>query len=147
VRLEPNNAGAHGSLARAYWMGKGMIEEAIVSWSTHGGDQSSGRLLVSSTCFLAHADRQLHSRGSCLPNRRSRLQEKYISGKEGLQVVGAHNVGFVVLLLSPGPLRRKAIAVILTRSWSFSTRAIMRCATARSRNSNRKLGAAHLRKG
>ena len=32
VKLEPNNAGAHSTLARAYWLGKGMVDEAITEF-------------------------------------------------------------------------------------------------------------------
>jgi len=89
VRLEPNNAGAHGSLARAYWIGKGMIEEAIVELEHAVAINPQAGYSYLQLVFL-HTLVGNYSRAESAAHLAIELQEKYISGKEGLQVVGAH---------------------------------------------------------
>ncbi|PYT04099.1 MAG: hypothetical protein DMF60_16390 [Acidobacteria bacterium] len=89
VRLEPNNAGAHGSLARAYWMGKGMIEEAIVELEHAVSINPQAGYSYLQLVFL-HTLIGNYTRAEAAAKPAIELQEKYISGKEGLQVVGAH---------------------------------------------------------
>jgi serine/threonine protein kinase/tetratricopeptide (TPR) repeat protein len=89
VRLEPNNAGAHGSLARAYWLGKGMIEEAIVELEHAVSINPQAGYSYLQLVFL-HTLIGNYSRAEAAAQHAIELQEKYISGKEGLQVVGAH---------------------------------------------------------
>jgi serine/threonine protein kinase/Tfp pilus assembly protein PilF len=89
VRLEPNNAGAHGSLARAYWLGKGMVEEAIVELEHAVAINPQAGYSYLQLVFL-HTLLGNYSRAEAAAKPAIELQEKYISGKEGLQVVGAH---------------------------------------------------------
>ena len=89
VRLEPNNAGAHGSLARAYWIGKGMIEEAIVELEHAVAINPQAGYSYLQLVFL-HTLVGNYTRAEAAAKPAIELQEKYISGKEGLQVVGAH---------------------------------------------------------
>jgi adenylate cyclase len=89
VRLEPNNAGAHGSLARAYWLGKGMVEEAIVELEHAVAINPQAGYSYLQLVFL-HTLLGNYSRAEDAAKQAIDLQEKYISGKEGLQVVGAH---------------------------------------------------------
>lgn len=89
VRLEPNNAGAHGSLARAYWLGKGMIEEAIVELEHAVSINPQAGYSYLQLVFL-HTLIGNYTRAEAAAEHAIELQEKYISGKEGLQVVGAH---------------------------------------------------------
>lgn len=89
VRLEPDNAGAHGSLARAYWLGKGMIEEAIVELERAVSINPQAGYSYLQLVFL-HTMIGNYSRAEAAAKHAIELQEKYISGKEGLQVVGAH---------------------------------------------------------
>jgi non-specific serine/threonine protein kinase len=94
VRLEPNNAGAHGSLARAYWLGKGMVEEAIVELDHAVAINPQAGYSYLQLVFL-HTLVGNYSRAEAAAKPAIELQEKYISGKEGLQVVGAHTrLGF-----------------------------------------------------
>ena len=89
VRLEPNNAGAHGSLARAYWLGKGMIEEAIVELEHAVSINPQAGYSYLQLVFL-HTLLGNYTRAEAAAKPAIELQERYISGKEGLQVVGAH---------------------------------------------------------
>jgi len=89
VRLEPNNAGAHGSLARAYWLGKGMVEEAIVELEHAVSINPQAGYSYLQLVFL-HTLIGNYTRAEAAAKHAIELQEKYISGKEGLQVVGAH---------------------------------------------------------
>jgi serine/threonine protein kinase/Flp pilus assembly protein TadD len=89
VRLEPNNAGAHGSLARAYWIGKGMVEEAIVELDHAVSINPQAGYSYLQLVFL-HTLIGNYTRAEAAAEHAIELQEKYISGKEGLQVVGAH---------------------------------------------------------
>jgi serine/threonine protein kinase/tetratricopeptide (TPR) repeat protein len=95
VRLEPNNAGAHASLARAYWIGKGMIDKGIEELQhalTLNPDQGYAYLQLA---FL-YTIRGDYRRAKLAARQAIELQEKFISGKEGLQVVGAHSrLGYV----------------------------------------------------
>jgi serine/threonine protein kinase/Tfp pilus assembly protein PilF len=89
VELEPNNAGAHGSLARAYWLGKGMIDEAIVELEHAVSINPQAGYSYLQLVFL-HTLRGNYTRAEAAAKHAIELQEKHISGKEGLQVVGAH---------------------------------------------------------
>ena len=90
IRLEPNNAGAHASLARVYWVGKGMIEEGIKELQhalTLNPDQGYAYLQLA----LLHTIRGDYRSAEIAARQAIELQEKFISGKEGLQIVGAHS--------------------------------------------------------
>jgi tetratricopeptide (TPR) repeat protein len=89
VRLEPDNAGARGSLARAYWIGKGMVEEAIVELEHAVSINPQAGYSYLQLVFL-HTLVGNYTRAEAAAKPAIELQEKFISGKEGLQVVGAH---------------------------------------------------------
>ncbi|MEK6323680.1 MAG: FlgO family outer membrane protein [Acidobacteriota bacterium] len=89
VRLEPNNAGAHGSLGRAYWVGKGMVAEAIVELERSAAINPQAGYSYLQLVFL-HTLAGNYTRAEVAAKHAIELQETFISGKEGLQVVGAH---------------------------------------------------------
>ncbi|HJZ67533.1 MAG TPA: protein kinase [Blastocatellia bacterium] len=89
IRLEPNNAGAHQSLARAYWIGKGMIDEAIVELERSVAINPQAGYSYLQLVFLLTL-RGDYERAEAIAQKAIDLQEHYISGKEGLQIVGAH---------------------------------------------------------
>jgi non-specific serine/threonine protein kinase len=89
VRLEPNNAGAHASLGRAYWVGKGMIDEGITELEHAIAINPQGGYAYLQLVFL-HTILGNYQRAEAVAKRAIDLQERYISGQEGLQVVGAH---------------------------------------------------------
>ena len=93
--LEPDNASVHQALARVLWMGKGRVDEAIA-------ELRSGLLLNPDAgyswlqlAFLEAAAGQLdeaeHSARHAIE-----LQERAMSGAEGLLIVGGHTrLGYV----------------------------------------------------
>ena len=95
LRLEPFNAGAHSSLGRVYWLGKGMIEEGIAEH-----EQAIAINPESGYAYLQlanlHIIRGNYERAEQVARKAIDLQERYISGREGLQVVGAHTkLGYI----------------------------------------------------
>jgi len=99
LRLEPDNAQAHQALARAYWVGKGDFGAAIPLFEraiTLNPDAGYSYLQLS---LLLAWDGQL-ARAEDVSRRAVELQEQYISGNLGLQIVGAHSrLGYVKYLL------------------------------------------------
>ncbi|HSF24025.1 MAG TPA: FlgO family outer membrane protein [Blastocatellia bacterium] len=89
IRLEPNNAGAHASLGRAYWVGKGMIDEGITELEHAIAINPQGGYAYLQLVFL-HTLQGNYERAEAVAKHAIELQERYISGQEGLQVVGAH---------------------------------------------------------
>ncbi len=89
IRLEPNNANAHASMARAYWIGKGQIDEAIVEFEHAIALNPQGGYSYLQLSFL-YTLRGNYKRAEALARQAIDLQERFVSGKEGLQVVGAH---------------------------------------------------------
>lgn len=90
IRLEPNNAGAHASLARVYWIGKGKIDEGIKELQhalTLNPDQGYAYLQLA----LLYTIRGDYRSAEITARQAIDLQEKFISGKEGLQIIGAHS--------------------------------------------------------
>jgi non-specific serine/threonine protein kinase len=95
LRIEPANAGAHSSLGRVYWLGKGMIEEGIAEH-----EQAISINPESGYAFLQLASLHIlkgnYTRAEEVARKAIELQERYISGREGLQVVGAHTkMGYI----------------------------------------------------
>ena len=94
-RLDPENADVHQSLARAYWMWRGMVQEGInelrmaISLNPEGG---YSYLQVS---FLEALNGNLDAAEESA-RQAIELQERAMSGTEGLLIVGAHaRLGYV----------------------------------------------------
>ena len=98
AQLEPDDASAHQSLARAYWIGRGDIDAGIA--------EMERALAINPDLGYAHLQLGLlyALRGNYVKAERScrvavDLQERFLSGKEGLQIVGAHTrLGYVYYL-------------------------------------------------
>jgi serine/threonine protein kinase/tetratricopeptide (TPR) repeat protein len=98
IRLEPENGQAYQGLARAYWVGKGdlaaaipMFERSIELNPEAGYSMLQLGLLLSWEGRYADAERIL--------KRAVELQDQFISGNAGLQVVGANaRLGYVYYL-------------------------------------------------
>ena len=98
AQLEPDDASAHQSLARAYWVGQGDIDAGIA--------EMERALAINPDLGYAHLQLGLlyALRGNYVKAERAcrvavDLQERFLSGKEGLQIVGAHTrLGYVYYL-------------------------------------------------
>jgi tetratricopeptide (TPR) repeat protein len=98
IRLEPGNASAHSALARAYWVGKGRIDEGITELE-HAVQLNPEAGYPYLQLGLLYAWRGRFDQAEAACRRAVDLQERYLSGAEGLQVVGAHaRLGYVFYL-------------------------------------------------
>jgi serine/threonine protein kinase/Tfp pilus assembly protein PilF len=95
VRLDPDSAQGHVGLARAYWMGKAMIDEAIVELERAlalNPEYGYAYLQLGFLCAL----RGDYAKGEEVCRRAIDLQEQYLSGRAGLVMVGARTrLGYI----------------------------------------------------
>ena len=98
LRLEPDNGQAHQGLARALWVGKGDFAAAIPVFEraiTLNPDAGYSYLQLA----LLLTWEQQYDRAEDVCRRAIDLQEQFISGNMGLQIVGAHSrLGYVYYL-------------------------------------------------
>jgi serine/threonine protein kinase/tetratricopeptide (TPR) repeat protein len=95
LRLEPGNGQAHQGLARAYWVGKGDFAAAIPEFERAIElNPEAGYSYLQLGLLLSWQGQYERAVEVC--RRAVELQEQYISGNAGLQVVGAHaRLGYV----------------------------------------------------
>ena len=95
IRLEPDNGQAHQGLARALWVGKGLFAEAIPEFERAIElNPEAGYSYLQLSMLLAWEGQ--YDRAEEICRRAVELQEQYISGNAGLQIVGAHSrLGYV----------------------------------------------------
>jgi len=98
LRLDPENGAAHQGLARAYWIGKGDFAAAIPEFERSIQlNPEGGYSYLQLGLLLAWTGDYDRAEEVC--RRAVELQEQYISGNMGLQVVGAHaRLGYVLYL-------------------------------------------------
>jgi len=98
IRLEPDNGQAHQGLARALWVGKGLFTEAIPEFERAIElNPEAGYSYLQLSMLLAWEGQ--YDRAEEICRRAVELQEQYISGNAGLQIVGAHSrLGYVYYL-------------------------------------------------
>lgn len=143
VRLEPANARGHAALARAYWAGKGMIDEGIGELEqTAAINPDAGYALLQ--LGLLYTLRGEYERAEHVCRRAIDLQEQYISGREGLLVMGARTrLGYVFYRSGryDEALREyeRELTFLGTTDHALRERNIIEI--------NQKMGAAHLRMG
>jgi tetratricopeptide (TPR) repeat protein len=95
VRLEPDNASARSALARAYWVGRGLVDEAIVEFQHVIALNPEGGYAYLQLALLLSL-RGRYEEAERAARTAVDLQERFISGNEGLQVVGARaRLGYV----------------------------------------------------
>jgi serine/threonine protein kinase/Tfp pilus assembly protein PilF len=95
MAIEPNNASAHAALGRAYWVGKGMLAEGIEELEKSIAINPQAGYAYLQLVYL-HTLRGSYARAEAVARDAVELQERYISGREGLQIVGAHTrLGYV----------------------------------------------------
>ena len=95
LRLEPDNGQAHQGLARALWVGKGQFAAAIPEFERAIElNPEAGYSYLQLALLLAWEGH--YDRAEEICRRAVELQEQYISGNAGLQIVGAHSrLGYV----------------------------------------------------
>jgi tetratricopeptide (TPR) repeat protein len=98
IRLEPENGQAHQALARAYWVGKGDFAAAIPEFERAIElNPEAGYSYLQLGLLLAWEGRYEEAERVC--KRAVELQDQYISGNAGLQVIGANaRLGYVYYL-------------------------------------------------
>ena len=98
IRLDPDDGMAHQGLARAYWVGKGDFAAAIPEFERSIElNPEAGYSYLQLGLLLAWEGRYAEAERVC--RRAVDLQEQYLSGDAGLQVVGANaRLGYVFYL-------------------------------------------------
>ncbi|CAN5535043.1 hypothetical protein BH23ACI1_BH23ACI1_29050 [soil metagenome] len=98
ITLDPNSGQAHQGLARAYWVGKGDFAAAIpVFERAIELNPEAGYSYLQLALLLAYEGEYDKAIEIC--KRAIDLQEQFISGNAGLQIVGAHaRLGYVYYL-------------------------------------------------
>jgi tetratricopeptide (TPR) repeat protein len=98
LRLEPDNGQAHQALARALWVGKGDFAAAIPEFERSIAlNPEAGYSYLQLGLLLAWEGDYQRAEEVC--RRAVELQDQYISGNTGLQVVGANaRLGYVYYL-------------------------------------------------
>jgi tetratricopeptide (TPR) repeat protein len=98
IRREPTNGQAHQGLARAYWVGKGDFASAIPEFERAIElNPEAGYSYLQLGLLLAWEGR--YEEAEAVGRRAVELQEQYISGDAGLQIVGANTrLGYVFYL-------------------------------------------------
>jgi serine/threonine protein kinase/tetratricopeptide (TPR) repeat protein len=95
VRLDPTNSIAHSTLGRVYWVGKGMLDEGVTSLEKCVALNPESGYAYLQLGFI-HALRGDLDRAEAACRKAIDFQERYISGSEGLQIVGGHTrLGYV----------------------------------------------------
>jgi tetratricopeptide (TPR) repeat protein len=95
VEIEPDNADAHQSLARAYWLSKGMVPEGIVELRKALELNPEGGYTYLQLSMLEALNGNLDA-AETSARQAIELQERAMSGTEGLLIVGAHaRLGYV----------------------------------------------------
>jgi serine/threonine protein kinase/tetratricopeptide (TPR) repeat protein len=95
VRLDPTNSIAHSTLGRVLWVGKGMLEEGIASLERCVALNPEAGYAHLQLGFVRALMGDL-DRAEAACRKAIDFQERYISGSEGLQIVGGHTrLGYV----------------------------------------------------
>jgi tetratricopeptide (TPR) repeat protein len=95
LRLDPDNGQAYQGLARAYWVGRGDFKSAIPLFERAITLNPEAGYSYLQLALLLAWEGQL-DRAEEICRRAVELQEQYISGNLGLQIVGAHSrLGYV----------------------------------------------------
>jgi TolB-like protein/predicted Ser/Thr protein kinase/Tfp pilus assembly protein PilF len=94
-RLDPANPDVHQSLARAYWMWRGMVAEGLAELRTAIALNPEGGYPYLQLSFLEALNGDLDAAEQSARSA-IELQERAMSGTEGLLIVGAHaRLGYV----------------------------------------------------
>jgi tetratricopeptide (TPR) repeat protein len=143
VRLDPESASVRSSLARALWVGKGLVAEGIGELErTVALNPESGYAYLQLALLYGMEGDYARAEAAC--RQAIALQEQYISGSEGLQIIGAHTrLGHIYYLQGryDEALREyeREMAFLGSSDHALRERSMIEL--------NQKIGAAHLRRG
>ncbi|HEY0872779.1 MAG TPA: protein kinase [Vicinamibacterales bacterium] len=143
IELEPDNGQAHQSLARALWVGKGNFTGAIPEFERAIElNPQAGYSYLQLSLLLAWEGNL--ERAEEISRQAVDLQEQFISGNAGLQIVGAHaRLGYIQYLRGDyeGALKEyeRELAFINSTDHALRERTNIEI--------NVKVGAAYLRMG
>jgi tetratricopeptide (TPR) repeat protein len=143
VHLDPQRAGGHAALARALWIGEARFDEAIEEFERAVSINPRGGYSYLQLGLL-YAYRGDYARAEEACRQAIELQEQYISGTEGVLVIGAHaRLGYVFYLQGryDEAIREyeREMAFLSSSDHALRDRTLIEL--------NQKLGAALLRKG
>ena len=95
VRLEPGDANNYSALGRGYWVGKGDLDAGIANLERAAEiNPDLGYAHLQLGLLYALRGDLDHAESAC--RRAIDLQERFVSGREGLQIVGAYTrMGYV----------------------------------------------------
>ena len=143
VRLDPEDGQAHQGLARAYWVGRGDFAAAIPEFERSIElNPEAGYSYLQLGLLLAWEGRYEEAERIC--RRAVELQDEYLSGDAGLQVVGANaRLGYVFYLQG----RHKDAIREYERGLAFVSSSDHALKERSGIELNAKLGAAYLRLG
>ena len=98
ARLEPGDANVYTALGRAYWIGKGELEEGI-SYLERAAAINPDLGWAHLQLGLLYALRGQYEKAEAACRRAIDMQERFLSGREGLQILGAFTrLGYVYYL-------------------------------------------------
>lgn len=143
AREQPDNAMAHGTLGRAYWMGQGRVGDAIRELEASAAlNPESGYAYLQLALLYALTGRL--DEAELAATSATKLQEQAMSGTQGLLVVGAHaRLGYVHYLRGKYEDAiaeyRRELDFLSASDHALRDRAIIEV--------EQKLGAAYFRKG
>ncbi|MGH9371383.1 MAG: tetratricopeptide repeat protein, partial [Vicinamibacterales bacterium] len=143
IRLEPDNGQAHQALARALWVGRGDFTAAIPEFERAIElNPDAGYTYLQLALLLAWEGQ--FARAEEVSKRAVELQDQYISGDAGLQVVGANaRLGYVYYLQAKydDALREyeRGLSFVASSDHALKDRTAIEL--------NVKMGAAHHRQG
>lgn len=143
IELDPNDAGPHAALARVYWVGKGMVAEGIIELEKATKLNPEAGYAHLQLCFLYNILGD-YDRAEAAALKAVDLQERKISGTQGLQVVGAHaRLGHSYYLKG----RYDDAIAEYNRELEFLSKSDHALRKRSMIELSQKLGAAYLRKG
>ena len=95
IEIEPDNADAHQTLGRAYWLSKGMVPEGIAELRAALALNPEAGYTYLQLSMLEALSGDLDA-AEASARQAIELQERAMSGTEGLLIVGAHaRLGYV----------------------------------------------------
>jgi TolB-like protein/Tfp pilus assembly protein PilF len=143
LELDPEDAGALGAMGRAHFVGRGHFREAVEYYERAlvRNPQAGWSALQLSHCLALLGE---FARGEAVARRAVELQEAFLSGQEGILIVGAYmRLGHLASLQG----RHREAIEHFERELAFMQRVDHALRNRTSIELHMRLGAAHLGEG